>query len=111
MRLSGHDSLKARRTLTVGGKSYDYFSLAVASASGISVAISTEGKSPGLAKRIREDLVTLLSDPRLARFVSLLQRKRLELPRGQRAKAMADAVTGFSLMGELRFPHWFDQRD
>ena len=31
MRLSGHDSLKARRTLTVGGKSYDYFSLAVAS--------------------------------------------------------------------------------
>jgi len=30
MRLSGHDSLKTRRTLTVGGQSYDYFSLAVA---------------------------------------------------------------------------------
>jgi aconitate hydratase len=30
MRLSGHDSLKTRRTLTVGGKSYDYFSLPAA---------------------------------------------------------------------------------
>ncbi len=30
MPLSGHDTLKVRRTLTVGGKSYDYFSLPVA---------------------------------------------------------------------------------
>jgi aconitate hydratase len=30
MPLSGHDTLKARRTLTVGAKSYDYFSLPVA---------------------------------------------------------------------------------
>ncbi|MHB1204850.1 MAG: aconitate hydratase AcnA [Rhodospirillaceae bacterium] len=30
MPLSGHDSLKCRRTLTVGGKSYDYFSLPAA---------------------------------------------------------------------------------
>ncbi len=30
MRLSGHDSLKTRRTLMVGGKSYDYFSLPAA---------------------------------------------------------------------------------
>ncbi|MCC6913765.1 MAG: aconitate hydratase AcnA [Rhodospirillaceae bacterium] len=30
MRLSGHDSLKTRRTLTVGGTSYDYFSLPAA---------------------------------------------------------------------------------
>ena len=30
MSLSGHDSLKARRTLTVNGKSYDYFSLPAA---------------------------------------------------------------------------------
>ena len=30
MRLSGHDSLKTRRTLTVGGKNYDYFSLPAA---------------------------------------------------------------------------------
>jgi aconitate hydratase len=30
MPLSGHDTLKTRRTLTVGGKSYDYFSLPAA---------------------------------------------------------------------------------
>ena len=30
MPLSGHDTLKCRRSLTVGGKSYDYFSLPVA---------------------------------------------------------------------------------
>jgi len=30
MPLSGHDTLKVRRTLTVGAKSYDYFSLPVA---------------------------------------------------------------------------------
>ena len=28
----GHDTLKARKTLTAGGKSYDYFSLDVAAA-------------------------------------------------------------------------------
>ncbi len=31
----GHDSLKARRTLNVGGKSYDYFSLEVAAKAGV----------------------------------------------------------------------------
>lgn len=31
MSLSGHDTLKCRRTLTVGGKSYDYFSIPEAS--------------------------------------------------------------------------------
>src|SRR5687767_185927 len=30
MRLSGHDGLKTRRTLTVGSQSYDYFSLPAA---------------------------------------------------------------------------------
>ena len=31
----GHDSLKTRRTLTAGGKSYDYFSLEAAAKAGI----------------------------------------------------------------------------
>ena len=35
MTVSGHDSLKTRRSLTVGGKAYDYFSLAAAADSGI----------------------------------------------------------------------------
>ena len=32
MSVTGHDSLKARRTLKVGSKSYDYFSLEAAAA-------------------------------------------------------------------------------
>jgi aconitate hydratase len=35
MTASGHDSLKVRRTLNVGGKSYDYFSLPAATEAGI----------------------------------------------------------------------------
>ncbi|WP_114392523.1 aconitate hydratase AcnA [Oleisolibacter albus] len=33
--ITGHDSLKARRTLTVGGKSYDYFSIPEAEKAGL----------------------------------------------------------------------------
>ena len=35
MTVSGNDTLKVRRTLSVGGKSYDYFSLKAAEAAGI----------------------------------------------------------------------------
>ncbi len=35
MALAGHDTLKARRTMTVAGQAYDYFSLAAASAAGL----------------------------------------------------------------------------
>ena len=35
MTATGHDSLKTRRTLEAGGKSYDYFSLEAASEAGL----------------------------------------------------------------------------
>ncbi|MCA1974611.1 MAG: aconitate hydratase, partial [Caenispirillum sp.] len=35
MPLCGHDTLKTRRTLTVGGKDYDYFSLSAAAEAGL----------------------------------------------------------------------------
>ena len=35
MTASGHDSLKTRRTLSVNGKEYDYFSLPAAAEAGL----------------------------------------------------------------------------
>ncbi|HUB97562.1 MAG TPA: aconitate hydratase AcnA [Stellaceae bacterium] len=56
MSVTGHDSLKSRRTLEVGGKKYDYFSLtAAASAAGI----GDISKLPFSLKVLLENLVRL----------------------------------------------------
>ncbi len=56
MSVTGHDTLKSRRTLTVGGKKYDYFSLeAAATAAGI----GDLAKLPFSLKVLLENLVRL----------------------------------------------------
>ena len=56
MSVTGHDSLKTRRTLTVGGKSYDYFSLeAAAQAAGL----GDISRLPFSLKVLLENLVRL----------------------------------------------------
>jgi precorrin-2 dehydrogenase/sirohydrochlorin ferrochelatase len=78
-------------------------------ASGLGVRIFTSGKSPGLARRLREDLEVLLSDPRLGELLERLHALRTSLPRGTRAKRMAAALEGFGLRGRLSFPDWFER--
>ena len=85
-----------------------FINAALVEASGLTLTISTGGASPGLARRLREDLGALLADPRLAAFVERLRALRDALPRGERAARMAETVKGFSLSGTLRFPAWFD---
>ncbi len=88
-----------------------FINAAIVEASGIKLTISTGGASPGLARRLREDLSALLADPRLGAFVERLQSLRAALPRGERAARMGEAVKGFTLDGTLRFPSWFDHGD
>jgi precorrin-2 dehydrogenase/sirohydrochlorin ferrochelatase len=85
-----------------------FVNAAVARAPGLTMTFSTEGASPGAARRVREDLEALFADPRWARFVSALAELRASLPRGQRAARMAEAVRGFAVEARLRFPAWLD---
>jgi precorrin-2 dehydrogenase / sirohydrochlorin ferrochelatase len=84
---------------------------AVARAGGLTMTFSTGGRSPGLARRVREDLEALFSDPRFGRFVLELGALRDALPRGVRAARMAEAVRGFTVDATLRFPTWFERDD
>jgi precorrin-2 dehydrogenase / sirohydrochlorin ferrochelatase len=84
---------------------------AVARAGGLTMTFSTGGRSPGLARRVREDLEALFGDPRFARFLSELATLREALPRGPRAARMAEAVRGFAVEASLRFPSWFERGD
>jgi len=88
-----------------------FLNSAITRAGGLTLTVSTGGRSPGLARRVREDLEALFSLPRFARFVAELGARREALPRGLRAARMAEAVKGFAIDATLRFPDWFERGD
>ena len=53
MSVTGQDTLKTRRTLNVGGKEYDYFSLKAAEAAGL----GDVSRLPGSLKVLLENLL------------------------------------------------------
>ncbi|MCH7550883.1 MAG: hypothetical protein IIA35_04155, partial [Proteobacteria bacterium] len=53
MSVTGQDTLKTRRTLNVGGKEYDYFSLQAAEAAGL----GDVSRLPGSLKVLLENLL------------------------------------------------------
>ncbi len=92
-------------------ESCTFTNVAFARASGLTITVSSGGASPGLARRLREDLAEALADPRLERFVDALRALRESLPRGERAVRLAAAVQGFRAAVVLRFPRWFERGD
>lgn len=82
---------------------------AVAHAPGLTMSFSTGGASPSTARRIREDLEALFSDPRFARYMDALRKLRSALPRGERAERMKRAAEGFAIEARLRFPAWLER--
>jgi precorrin-2 dehydrogenase/sirohydrochlorin ferrochelatase len=92
-------------------ESSTFVNAAVARAPGLVMTFSTEGTSPGAARRIREDLEAIFADPRWERFLAALLRLRASLPRGERAARMAEVVKGFAVEGKLRFPDWLERGD
>jgi precorrin-2 dehydrogenase / sirohydrochlorin ferrochelatase len=89
-------------------ESSTFVSAAVVRATNLTMTVSTDGRSPGAARRIREDLSVLFSDPRWERYIAALGEMREKLPRGERAARMAEAVQGFAVEARLRFPDWFE---
>ncbi len=88
-----------------------FVNAAVARAPGLVMTFSTGGSSPGTARRIREDLEALFTDPRWERYLAALRRLRASLPRGERAARMAEAIRGFAVEAKLRFPDWLERGD
>jgi precorrin-2 dehydrogenase / sirohydrochlorin ferrochelatase len=86
-----------------------FVSVATVRAPSLSIAIGTDGTSPGLARRIREDLSALFAHPRFAILMDQLTKLRASLPRGERAARMAEAVEGFAIDAKLRFPSWIER--
>ena len=77
---------------------------AAVEAGALTIAISTGGASPALARRIREDLEAIFATPDFVAWLDELARLREALPRGERAIAGAEAVRGFAIEGALRLP-------
>jgi precorrin-2 dehydrogenase/sirohydrochlorin ferrochelatase len=82
---------------------------AVVHVSGLTLSLSTGGRSPALAKRIREDLEALFGDARFDRFLSALGDLRAARTRGERGARAKEAVKGFAIEARLRFPAWFER--
>lgn len=82
---------------------------AIAEGSGLTAALASGGAAPGLLRRLREDLETVLADPRLAPFVDALRLLREQTPSASRPARIAAAVKGFTLEARLRFPAWFER--
>lgn len=81
-----------------------FISPAVVEVGSLAIAVSTGGASPALARRIREDLTALFSDPRFAPWLAALAEEREALPRGERAARGMEAVAGFAIEGRLSLP-------
>lgn len=117
----GDDALSRRlhRELTSAGRLVctldrpevsNFVNPSVVTAPGLTMSFNSHGISPGTVRRIREDLTTLFSDPRFARYLAALRRLRESLPRGAaRAARMRRAISGFGLEAKLRFPPWFER--
>jgi precorrin-2 dehydrogenase / sirohydrochlorin ferrochelatase len=86
-----------------------FTSVAVVDVNGLVLTVSSDGASPGATRRIREDLERLFGEARFGRFMASLRRAREALPRGARAREMAEAVRGFAVEATLRFPSWFER--
>jgi precorrin-2 dehydrogenase/sirohydrochlorin ferrochelatase len=84
---------------------------AVVQAADLTMSFGSGGASPGVLRRIREDLAVLFSDERFARYLAALRRLRDTLPRGARAARMSQAVQGFRIEARLCFPTWFERTD
>jgi len=77
---------------------------AVVQLGSLALTVSTGGASPALARRIREDLETLFSEPRFLSWLDAMRVERETLSRGERAARGLAQVKGFAIEGRLVLP-------
>lgn len=80
---------------------------AVVETAAFALRLFSRGASPGLTRRLREDLEAAFGHPDFIKFVDVLKDKRANLDRGERAAQMGRAVADFSLRVQWKFPSWF----
>jgi siroheme synthase-like protein len=78
--------------------------VAVARAGPLSVAISTNGQAPALARRMREELERLMADSDLDAFAERLAELRRTTPPAERARVLNAVVQRFRFTGTIDVP-------
>jgi siroheme synthase-like protein len=78
--------------------------LAQARAADLIIAVSTSGRVPALASRLREELQRLLDDANMAAFFEKIARLRRELPPASRRSVLQRTLSALKLSGKLLLP-------
>ena len=78
--------------------------LALARSGDVTLAVSTNGRAPALARRLREELERLLAESRLGPFVERLAELRERTPSAARATVLGRAVARLRFTGLLEVP-------
>jgi len=87
-----------------GTKRSTFAHVAIARSAGLTLAVSTSGRVPALARRVREELARLLSEVPLVAFVERLVTLRRETPSAERRRVLEDALRGLEFSGRLVLP-------
>src|SRR5262249_17452377 len=81
---------------------------AVVDTDALTITLGGGDASPGVLRRLREDLEALFASARFVDFVRALKKRRDALPRGERATKMRELIHGFPAEARLHFPDWFE---
>lgn len=76
--------------------------MALARSGCVTAAISTEGRAPGLGRKLRDELYALFQRASLAEFAEEISDLRSGAALEERAQLLHDAVEGVRIEGELR---------
>lgn len=82
-----------------------YFHAAIARCGALAVAISTGGKAPGLARRLRQELERLFLEAGMAEFLAKLAERRASTPPADRRRVLDKILDRVSIRGRLDVPH------
>ena len=77
---------------------------ALARSGDVTIAISTNGRAPALARRLREEMERVLAEANLPAFVEWLARLREKTPSADRREVLGKAVSGVRFTGRLETP-------
>ncbi len=81
-----------------------YVHLAIATVGPVTVTVSTSGRAPSLAGRLRDEIARVLGEGKLAEFAEGLARLRDRTPPERRRPILGDAVRALRFEGNLFVP-------